>query len=100
MSRIFAALLMLLPVSGMADGLSCKDAAAFYNYAMFTGKAVGAVSGACAKDINQTSCAAFLKVFEEDGDKISKAVEGDATAHLNYLKEQCPNDFPDNPGKF
>ncbi len=100
MLRMMTAALLLTPATALAAELSCKDAAAFYNYSIFTSKVLGAVSGACAEDVSQPACAALLQVFQSDGRLVEKAKEGDVTAHLNYLKAQCPGDFPDDPGKL
>ena len=84
----------------MAREISCKDAAAFYYYTMFAGKLVSKISGVCAKDLSQPACVAFLSaMMDSDGD-LKKVKQGNMDEHLLYLKERCPEEIPDNPGKF
>lgn len=91
---------ILASVPALADELSCKDASAFYHYAMFSSKAIGAVSGACAEDTTQPACIAFMAVVTSDDGHLDKAQMGDVQQHLRYLKDRCPDHFPENPGEF
>lgn len=90
----------LLPSASVAESFSCDDASAFYHYAIFTAEALGAVTGSCSESLTQPACRALLNAVEANGDNIEKATLGSAGDYLTYLKQQCPNHLPENPGDF
>ena len=95
-----AASLALAPAVAGATEFSCADASAYYNYSMLTSKVLTNLSGACAEDLGQSACVAFLNTLTEEDEHLEKAKQGSPASFLLYLKEQCPDDFPDNPDQF
>lgn len=88
------------PQISSAIALNCAGASAYYHYSIFTGRIMSAVSDACADRLTNPVCSRFLAGFVQNGDLLSKGDMDEITGFLDYLKQECPEDIPDNPGKF
>ena len=95
----FALSALMAPASYAAD-FNCEDAGAFYYQSALAAKTDQAVAGACAEDFTQPACLAYLGAVMENGDYLDRASGGSITDFLNYLKATCPENLPDDPGKF
>lgn len=91
---------MMVPASTMATEFSCNDAASFYYTSMMYSKLVSAVSGACAQDLTQPACGAFLNALKDNGADLDKAKIGSTSEYFRFLNDECPEQFPADAGKF
>lgn len=100
MVRVVALLALFVGSQAAADGFECEDASAYFRYTQFASKVVKEVAGSCASNFSQPACLTYMKVIMDSEKELDSSDGANIDAFLWFLKETCPDHFPEDPTKF